>query len=124
MTLAQAANAFRIALTAGGWMVALGVAMRGSRTGAACALAFVVVWGLIFNGLVAFLVVPPPSAAYPYQDIAHVGGIVFSGLATYALWGRLKRQEGALNRRYVLLALAWLLLIAPILGLFASPVMA
>lgn len=124
MTLAQAANAFRITLTAGGWMVALGVAMRGSRTGTACTLAFVVVWGLLFNGLVAFLLVPPPSAAYPYQDIAHVGSIVLGGLATYGLWGHLERQDDAIDRRYVLLALVWLLLLAPTLGLFASPVMA
>lgn len=46
MTPAQAANAVRIAVTASGWMIALVVSMRGSRTGTACAIAFVVVWGL------------------------------------------------------------------------------
>lgn len=124
MSPAQAANALRIALTAGGWLVALGVAMRGSRTGTACALAFVAVWGLVLNGIVAFLIVPPPSAAFPYQDIAHVGAIVFGGLATYALWGHLGRQRGAIDRRYLLGALVWLVVVAPLLGLFASPVMA
>lgn len=122
MTPAQAANALRIAGTASGWMIALGVSMRGSRTGTACALAFVVVWGLVFNGLVAFLVVPPPSTAFPYQDLAHVGGIVFGGLAAYVLWGRMKLQQGAIDRRYLLVALGWLLVVAPILGFFASPV--
>ena len=122
MTPAQAANALRIAGTAGGWMIALGVSIRGSRTGTACALAFVVVWALVFNGLVAFLVVPPPSAAFPYQDIAHVGGIVFGGLAAYVLWGRMQRQERPIDRRYLLVALGWLLVVAPILGFFASPV--
>lgn len=122
MTPAQAANALRIAVTASGWMIALGVSMRGSRTGTACALAFVVVWGFTFNGLVAFLVVPPPSAAFPYQDIAHVGGIVFGGLAAYVLWRRMRRLEGTLDRRYLFVALGWLLIIAPILGFFASPV--
>ncbi len=124
MTPAQAANALRIAVTASGWMIALGVSMRGSRTGTACALAFVVVWGLVFNGLVAFLVVPPPSAAFPYQDIAHVGGIVFGGLAAYVLWERMQSQEGTIDRGYLVVALGWLLLIAPILGFFASPVTA
>lgn len=124
MTPGQAANAFRIAGTAGGWMIALGGSMRGSRTGTACTLAFVGVWALVLNGLVAFLVVPPPSAAFPYQDVAHVGGIVFGGLATYVLWIRMDRQDGAIDRRYLLVALGWLLLVAPILGFFASPVMA
>lgn len=123
MSPAQAANALRVALTAGGWLVALGVAMRGSRTGTACALAFVAVWVFVVNGLVAFTVVPPPGAAYPYQDVAHVGGIVFGGLASYALWNRLRRLEGRIDRRYVLLALAWLFVVTPALGLFASPVM-
>lgn len=116
MTLAQAANALRVAVTAAGWMVALGVAMRGSRTGTACALAFVTIWGFLLNGIVAFSVVPPPSAAYPYQDIAHVGSIVFGGLASYLLWHRLRHQDGPIRRRYVGLALAWLLLIGPGLG--------
>lgn len=116
MTLAQAANAVRIAVTAGGWMIALGVAMGGSRTGTACALAFVSIWGLLVNGIVAFLVVPPPSAAFPFQDVAHVGGIVFGGFASYLLWHRLRHQEGPIRRRYVGLALAWLLLVGPALG--------
>lgn len=118
MSAAQAANAFRVSLTAGGWLVALAVAMRGSRTATACALAFVAVWVLFVNGLVAFLVVPPPSAAFPYQDVAHVGGIVFGGLATYALWRQLDRQDGSVDRRYVLLALAWLFVLGPALGVF------
>lgn len=123
MTPAQAGNAFRIALTAGGWLVALGVSARGSPTGTACAMSFVGVWVFLVNGLVAFLVVPPPSAAYPYQDVAHVGSIVFGGLATLALWGLLERQSGRIDRRYLLLTLAWLLLVGPLLGLFASPLM-
>lgn len=122
MTVAQAANAFQFALTAGGWMVALTVAMRGSRTGTASALTIVAVWGLIINGLVAFLLVPPPSAAYPYQDITHLGGILFGGLATYTLWEQLKRQEGTIDRRYLLLTLVWLFILSPALGFFASPV--
>lgn len=122
MTLPQAANAFRIAVTAGGWLIALGIAMRGSRTGTACALAIVAVWAFVLNGVVAFLVAPPPSAAFPYQDLAHVGGILISGAATYSLWGRLNRQAGTIDRRYLLAVLVWLFLIAPILGFFASPV--
>lgn len=122
MTLAQAANAFQFALMAAGWMVALTIAMRGSRTGTACAIAIVAVWGLILNGLVAFLLVPPPSAAYPYQDLTHIGGILFGGLATYTLWEQLKRQEGAIDRRYLLLTLVWLFILSPALGFFASPV--
>lgn len=123
MTPAQAANALRIGVTAGGWLVALAVGMRGSRTGTACAVAFVAIWGLLFNGLIAFLIVPPPSAAYPYQDIAHVGGIVLGGLASLALWGQLQRQSGRVDRRYLGLALVWLLVLGPILGVFASPVL-
>lgn len=122
MTMAQAANAFQFALTAGGWMVALTFAMRGSRTGTVSALAIVAVWGFIINGLVAFLLVPPPSAAYPYQDLSHLGGILFGGLATYTLWEQLKRQENTIDRRYLLLTLVWLFILSPALGFFASPV--
>lgn len=116
MTAAQAGNAFRVAATAGGWLVALGAAARGSRTGTACALVFVATWVFLVNGVVAFLVVPPPSAAFPYQDVAHVGSIVLGGTASYALWRQLARQEGRIDRRYVLVALAWLFVVGPALG--------
>lgn len=43
---------------------------------------------------VAFFVGPPPSAAFPYQNLSHIGGIMFSDLVTYALNGELDRQTG------------------------------
>ena len=64
MTIAQAGNAQRIALTAGGWLITLAFALRGSRTGTAIAFAFVFFWGFLLNGIVAF-----------------------GGLASSSLWG-------------------------------------
>lgn len=124
MSLAQFANALRIAVTAALWLGALGLAMRGSRTGTAVAFAVVTIWVFLLNGIVAFLVAPPPSDAFPYQDIAHAGGVIFGGLASYALWGQLGRQPGTVDRRSLVIALLWLLVLAPLLGIFASPVMA
>lgn len=118
MELIQAGNAFRQAVTIGLMLVALPMAMRGSRTATACALAVVALSVLVFDGIVAIIVAPPPSAGFPYQDIAHFSAVGFGALATYSLWDQLRRQEGSIHRGYLVAALLWLLVVDKVLGVF------
>lgn len=104
MSSVEATSAVLHALILGGWMVAVAFAARGNRTGTASALVFTVLWAVFVNGIVAFLVAPPPSAAFPYQDIAHAGSLLFGGLAAYSLWQEFKRQDGTIRLGVPLLA--------------------
>ncbi len=41
---------------------------------------------MLANGVAAVAVAPPPSSAFPYQDIAHFSCIVFGVGASAAIW--------------------------------------
>jgi hypothetical protein len=42
---------------------------------------------------VALVAAPPPSAAFPYQDVAHVGSLVLGALAARATWREIGRTR-------------------------------
>jgi hypothetical protein len=94
MSSLQAANLFLTSLVYGWWIYTVGVASTGNKSALVSALVVAVLWGLLGNGVAALVVSPPPSSAFPYQDIAHVTCIVFGAGASAAIW-RASRSIGA-----------------------------
>ena len=86
MSLPQASLAAAFGVLYGWWAFSLGAARHGSSSGLVAAFAFAIGWAFCVNGLIAMLVAPPPSAGFPYQDITHVGSLIFGGAAAYGLW--------------------------------------
>jgi len=86
MSLLQAANVLLTSLFYGWWIYAVGVASAGNKSALVSTLVIVVAWVLLANGVAALAVAPPPSSAFPYQDIAHVSCIVFGVGASAAIW--------------------------------------
>lgn len=93
MTLAQGSALLFDAMLIGWWLyVGLGaVSGDGRALGALSLLLFLE--PVLFDGAVAFVVAPPPSAAFPYQDLAHGLSLILGVVAVVALrrsvgWGR------------------------------------
>jgi hypothetical protein len=77
MSSLQAANLFFTSLVYGLWIYAAAVAATGDKSALVSALVIAVLWAFLWNGVVGLAVSPPPSSAFPYQDIAHASSIVF-----------------------------------------------
>lgn len=82
----QAANLFLTSLVYGWWIYAVAVAGSGNGPALVSALVVAALWAFLWNGLIGLMVSPPPSSAFPYQDIAHVSSIVFGADASAAIW--------------------------------------
>lgn len=86
MTPLQAANAIFTAAAFAWWLVLVGWAARGNKTALLSNTIFILIWVCLWNGLIGLLVAPPPSAVFPYQDIAHIGGIIIGAVAVWFTW--------------------------------------
>jgi hypothetical protein len=99
ISLLQATNVAVTSLVVAWWVVCLDARAGTVRAGLSGALTLAVVWAFLANGLAAVVAVPPPSGAFPLQDIAHLLSIVFGALAAITTWRELKRSEGAWSWR-------------------------
>ncbi len=54
-------------------------------------------WGLLWNGAIGLVVSPPPSRAFPYQDIAHIANILLGGLASYFIWQNVQAYQDPID---------------------------
>jgi hypothetical protein len=110
MSVPEAVSVFASALAYGGWGYALAAANERDKASLTNAFIYVVFWSFIANGVVAVLVVPPPSAAFPYQDIAHFGNVIFGGLGAYACWRAMAAAPAPAHGRGLLINSAVLIL--------------
>jgi hypothetical protein len=97
MSLLQAANVLLTSLIYGWWVYAVGVTSAGNKSALVSTLVIVVVWVLLVNGVAALAVAPPPSSAFPYQDIAHVSCIVLGVGASVAIWRARRSMAGEVS---------------------------
>lgn len=97
MTPLQAANLFVTSLVYGWWMHTVAVASSGDCSALLSALAVTVLWAFLWNGLKGFIVSPPPSSAFPYQDLAHILSLVFGAAAGVATWGAVRSGGSAMS---------------------------
>jgi hypothetical protein len=109
MSVPQAGNVTMFAAIYAWWAVSLVYAWNGDRWALRTLLLFAFVHAFLLNGLVALFAAPPPSAAFPYQDIAHVGSLVAGGFATLYLWRPSRRRAD--GGRLWLLVVALLILV-------------
>ncbi|MDJ0755079.1 MAG: hypothetical protein QNJ45_16275 [Ardenticatenaceae bacterium] len=83
MTFLQASNLFVTSLVYGWWVVIIVLGFQGNKSAILSALIMIIAWAVLWNGLIGIFVAPPPSAAYPYQDIAHFGTVILGGIGSY-----------------------------------------
>ena len=94
ISVLQAVLVATIGVTFGWWALAISEARSGSGDGLATAFVFACGWAFGVNGLMALFAAPPPSAGFPYQDITHIGSLIFGGLAALGLWGKVHEVGG------------------------------
>lgn len=116
----QAGNVLATCLVYAWWAVVLGMAYGDSRSGLISALVIAIGWAMVWNGAVGWAVSPPPSSAFPYQDIAHIANILLGGVATYCIWQKAQINSPAIHWLMPSLTLGLLIIVCivqSILGL-------
>lgn len=109
MSPLQAGTVLLLCLVFVWWSLSLATADSGARAGLSGAFALAVGWALLANGAAVIIAAPPPSPAFPYQDIAHFSSFIFGGLAAYTTWRELRRQGVATNWWFIGVAVALML---------------
>lgn len=93
MTAAQGIALVFDALLVGWWLYLAFGAAAAEQAALGALTLLVLLEPVLFDGAVAFVVAPPPSAAFPYQDLSHFLSLVLGIVALWALrrsvgWGR------------------------------------
>jgi hypothetical protein len=114
MSALQATSAARQGVLIAWWLVVAVAAVYDS--GALTALFWlVVVDASIMNGVVAFAVAPPPSDAFPYQDLTHGAALVFGVVAAVRISRHRTQVEPPIGRGW-LVATIGVLVVVQLLG--------
>jgi hypothetical protein len=117
----QAVNISLTCLVVGWWVLCLAPTTEGARPGLPGALVLAVGWTFLSNGLAAVLLVPPPSDAFPFQDIAHFLDILLGALAAVATWRELRRSGTRWNWLWSGIALLLLVALFVVQATLTSP---
>lgn len=112
----QATLVWLICLAYGWWGLALGLASQGHRPGLTSLIVLSAGWSFAGNGLPILACPPPCAGAFPHQDIAHLGSLLFGGWAAYASWRALRAAPGA---RSLVIPVATVLLLGALFTLEA-----
>ncbi len=86
MSIHQAAAALSLAGVFVWWMLMTARAAGGDAKAVRATVWMVLVFAALSNGLVAFAAAPPPSSAFPYQDVAHGAALVTGLVAARRMW--------------------------------------
>lgn len=90
----QAGVAIGMSVVTAFWAVGLAWAARGEARGHATAFVVALLWGFAGNGVAIVGCLPPCPDGFPYQDLSHVGSLVFGGAAAWASWRQLRVTDG------------------------------
>ncbi|CAN5823813.1 hypothetical protein BH23ACT4_BH23ACT4_07980 [soil metagenome] len=98
MTLLQGTTLLLEAALIGAWLYLIPGAATGKQGPLGALALLVLLEPVLFDGAVALLVAPPPAAAFPYQDIAHLSSLAFGIIALLAMrrdtgWGTWGRES-------------------------------
>ncbi len=93
MSLLQAMNIAFACLVLSWWVLCLAAASGAAPGALSGALILAAVWALLATGMAAVAAAPPPSDAFPFQDLTHLAGLVLGALAAVATWRELARNH-------------------------------
>ena len=110
MTPLQAANILCTCLVIAWWALSLALASTTTQESLFSALTLSIGWALLANGAAVIVAAPPPSAAFPYQDIAHFSSLILGGLAAYTTWNKIRMSRLSSNWRFTAVAIVLMLL--------------
>lgn len=100
-----------LSVLVGWWSFVFTSAGSWEKSGLVSLFVFCFGWSFFGNGVAGVVGCPPPcSNAFPYQDIAHFGNIIFGGLSAYYLRKAVKETPGAIQWRTPLVSVIVLLL--------------
>lgn len=119
MSPLQAATILLTCLMYAWWTASLAVAYAGSRSGLASVVAITLGWAFLYNGVLAFAAAPPPSDAFPYQDIAHLNSFIFGGLGAYSTWRVVRLSENQINWRLTIIGVLVMIFALAVQGVLA-----
>jgi hypothetical protein len=129
MSPLQAGNILFLVLINAWWVACLAAAVhanekRHSRwTGLSGAFLIAFIWAFLGNGLVAVFAAPPPSTAFPYQDITHFGSLIFGGLAAFATRKEMKARSQGMKFKPILAVGLLLVLAMTVNGILALSIL-
>lgn len=81
MSALQAANTTAQGAVYGWWLLVIAFGVQGDRWALRSVLAMAFVNAFLFHGLIALFAAPPPTSAFPYQDLAHAASLTTGGTA-------------------------------------------
>lgn len=93
MTFAQGAALAVDAMLVGWWLYAAAGTATGDSSALGALTLLLFLEPVLLDGAVAFVVAPPPAAAFPYQDLSHLASLVLGVGAVLTLrrsigWGQ------------------------------------
>lgn len=109
MSPAQGVYAATLGLTYAWWAAMLALAASGDRSALRSLVWITVIWSVVVNGLVALVAAPPPSSAFPYQDLAHVISLGAGGWSAYLSIKMLRADPRPVGRTLPLVTLGLVL---------------
>jgi hypothetical protein len=115
MNAIQAINSLGQGAVYGWWILAVAFALQGDRWAMRSVLLFAAVNAFLFHGLIAIVAAPPPSAAFPFQDIAHVSSLLTGAAAAILIRRRLSEMQPG-GRKYLFIGAGALILLAQVLS--------
>src|SRR5215207_11574709 len=86
LSVSQAALVGLVCFLYAWWGVSLAAAALGARAGLLSLATLSAGWSVLGNGLPLAFCPPPCASAFPYQDLAHVGNLLFGTWAAYESW--------------------------------------
>ena len=94
MSVIKGAWGLATSVLLGWWLIAIVLGVTGHAPALRSTLILSAVVGFLLNGVVAIAAAPPPSDAYPWQDIAHFTALVAGGLATWTTRREIRHRQG------------------------------
>ena len=94
MSFAEGAWGLATSTLLGWWLISILLGVTGHAPALRSTLILSAVVGVLLNGIVAIVVAPPPSDAYPWQDIAHFTALVAGFLATWTTRREIRHRQG------------------------------
>ncbi|MEX2588435.1 MAG: hypothetical protein WD602_10660 [Actinomycetota bacterium] len=93
MSVHQGAAVLSVALMFAFWLALAAAAAAGDTFALRALFWLTVLEAVLLNGALAVAAAPPPSEAFPFQDLFHLGSLTAGVLASRQIWIAQRRAE-------------------------------